>query len=125
MPRLLPAAVLVSAAAILLTPGVASASDSDQWAWLTARKPSATDYTPATKDRGNVANMANTIHRSAPGFYTVTFHGVGSNPNRVGEMIVTAIERSAALLHSERPGRRRPRGRPRADQLLFVGRRGC
>jgi hypothetical protein len=90
MPRLLPAAVLISATAVLLTPGVAFATDPDQWAWVTERKPSTADYTPATKDRGSVANLANTVHRSAPGFYTVTFEGI-ANPIRVGEMIVTAL----------------------------------
>ena len=69
--RLLPVAVVISAAIVVLAPGVALASDADQWAWVTARKPGTANYTPAAKDRGNSAGANNTVHRSAPGFYSV------------------------------------------------------
>jgi len=69
---------------------VGAQSDPDQWAWVTARKPTTTDYTPAAKDQGTVGSSAAVVHRSGVGQYQVMFPGI-ANPNRVGTVLVTAL----------------------------------
>ena len=48
------------------------------WGWVVARHPSAADYTPAVKDRGNSSGGTNTVQRVGEGQYRVTFEGLGT-----------------------------------------------
>jgi hypothetical protein len=84
----------------LLVPGfagVAAANDrgaaaprtsAGDWAWVVARHPTTSDYTPGPLDRGNSDGGVNSVHRVRVGEYTVTLPLLASD---LGSVFVTPI----------------------------------
>ena len=79
-----------SAAPLRMAQSVTPQTNITGWGWVTARRPTTTDYTPAARDRGNSTGATDTVHRFGVGQYAVTFSGI-ENPNNGGTDITAAL----------------------------------